>query len=267
MTKEKQRIVVAQRADLAAPLVALLEKRGAHALQVPVCKWAPPPNPARFDKIVAKANARSYDWILFSNPHTVHFFFERYRELFGDVRGLAGTRLGAYGPMTGQALRSLRLNPAMVAADHKTRLILGAIAAVSKTGSVKAVKGRRFLVVRGNARHATEDVPRALKKAGARADVLQGYAVVTDTRDLTSDAADMLNNGADWLVFASAMAIKHFDRRFGMKKLLSRFPGIRAAVTNKTLVPALKKAGMTPSVIARPNDPRDLVEKICGYLK
>ena len=258
MTKKKQRIVVTQRADLAAPLVALLSKHGAQPLQVPVSTWMPPPNPARFDKILARAN--TYDWILFSNPHTVHFFFKRYRELFGDVRGLAGVRLGAYGPMTGQALRSLRLKPAAVAADHKTGLILDAVG---------AVKGRRFLIVRGDSRHAAEKVPQALRKLGARADVLQGYVVEMDTRDLTGDAADMLENGADCLVFASAMAIGHFDRRFGLKKLLRRFPNLRVAVTNKTLCPALRKAGIAiaPPVIACPNDPRDLLEKIRCYRK
>jgi len=256
MIMKNQRIVIAQRADLAAPLVALLRKRGARPLLVPVCTWAPPPNPARFDKALSRANAGAYDWILFSNPHTVRFFFGRHRELFGAAgkRALAATRLGAYGPMTGRALRGLRLKPAMVAADHKTELILG---------GVGDVKGQRFLVVRGNARHASENVPLALRKAGARVDVVQGYTVVTDTRDLTGDAADMLKNGADWLVFASAMAIKHFDRRFGLKKLLRRFPGIRVVVTNKTLCPALRKAaGIAPAAVARPNDLDDLVGKI-----
>jgi len=249
------RLVLTQRADLAAPLAAALRARGARPLQVPVTRWLPPPNPARYDAALAKAHARAYDWILFSNPHTVHYFFKRYRELFGNVRGLAGGRMGAYGPMTGKALRAMRVKPAAVAADHKTKLILEA---------VKPVKGQRFLVIRGDSKHATENVPQALKKLGACVDVLQGYAVEVDTRDLTGAAADMLQNGADWLVFSSALAIQHFNRRFNTRSLLRRFPNLRVAVTNITLCPALKKTGIPipPPVIARPNDPRDLLKKI-----
>ena len=278
----KLRIVITQRADLAASLVAMLRKRGAHPLQVPVTRWTPPPNPARFDKILARAKARAYDWILFSNQHTVHFFFKRYRELFGDLRSLSDVRLAAYGPMTGRAMRAMRIKPAAIAADHKTPLILeaivkagaakpplgvskkraGAVARACVAPNKRALKGRRFLVIRGDARHAAENVPQALKQLGARVEVLQGYATETDTRDLTGDAADMLKNGADWLIFASAMAIQHFDRRFDTRKLLRRFPGIRLAVTNKTLCQALKKTGIAtpPSVIARPNNAGDLLK-------
>jgi len=217
-----QRVVVTQRAELAAPLVAGLKKQGTHVLQVPVTQWTPPPNPTRFDKMLAKA--KSYDWILFSNQHAVHFFIKRYRELFGNVRGLAGVRLGAYGPMTGRALRKSRLKPTSIATDHKTKLILQSI---TKTGSVK---GQRFLIIQGNPKRVTEKVPQALKKLGARVDVLQGYDVKVNTQDLTGDADDLLKNGADWILFSSALAIEHFDRRFNIKKLLKRFPNIRLAL-------------------------------------
>jgi len=321
------RVVLTQRADLAAPLAAALRARGARPLQVPVTRWLPPPNPARFDAALAKAHARAYDWILFSNQHTVHFFVERYRELFGAAAlrslALAPTRLCAYGPMTARALRAMRLPPAATAADHKTPLILSALAAAMKTNGeaplwsavaegatatgdtalsdvrIMAVMNRskrcrrfalsrealpphskknqnaqppplRFLVIRGSSRHATENVPQALRNLGARVEVLQGYVTQHDTRAFApnSHAADMLKNGADWLVFASAMAIAHFDRRFGVRKLLRRFPNIRVAVTNKTLCAAFKKTagGVAPSVIARPNDSGDLIEKIRGFL-
>ena len=302
-----QRIVTTQRADLAAPLVALLRKHGARPLQVPVTQWLPPPNPARFDKILARANAGSYDWILFSNPHTVHYFFARYRELFGAVgmRALANTRLCAYGPVTGRAMRNMRLKPAAIAADHKTELILQAVRDANeryalmecgdlsplltaglvtpplpansdasgpssrpvKSGvkSPHSIKNQRFLIIRGPSTLATENVPQALRKLGALVTVLQGYATEINTHDPSGDAADMLARGADWIIFASAQAITHFNRRFNLEKLLTRHPATRIALTNKTLRSALQKTGIsrdTPIVISRPNDPRDLLQKI-----
>ena len=256
-TKEpilKQRIVVTQRADLAAPLVALLKKCGAQVLQVPVTKWTPPPNLSQFDKMLAMA--KLHDWLLFSNPHAVRFFFKRYLELFGNFQGLANVRMGAYGPMTGRTLLDMRLKPVAISANHKTRLIVDAI---RKAGPVDE---KHFLVIMGDPKRAVENVPEALEDLGAHVEILQGYAVEMETRDLTGDANDLLKNGADWILFSCALAIKHFNRRFDIKSLLTAFPKIRFAVTNTTLCKSLEKTGAIPTVVARPQDPNDLIDKI-----
>jgi uroporphyrinogen III methyltransferase/synthase len=243
---------VTQRPDLARPLVAALRDRGAEVLQVPATRWVPHPDRAALDKALAELH--SYDWILFTNPQGIDFFFERFFQVHQDLRQLGLAKLGAYGPRTGQRLRDWHLQPAAVAADHKTPLILEAI---TTCGSVR---GQRFLVLRGDV--AYEKVPEALEARGAVVDVVPCYAVVPETEDLSGEAAALVEGGADWIVFASGLAIEHFHERFDLPGLMARFPRTRLALASDTIQWALEKLGLTPSAVAQPNDVEDLVKVI-----
>ncbi len=247
-----RRVVVAQHSDLARPLVAALRERGAEVVEVPATRWVPHLNPARLDK--ALGELASYDWILFSNPLGIEFFFERFFQVHSDLRQLGPARLGAYGPRTAQKLREWRLQPAAVAADHKTPLILQAI---TNCGSVK---GQKFLILRGDS--AYEKVPEALTQLGAAVDVVPSYAVVPETEDPAGGAASLVEEGADWVVFASGLAIEHIHERFNLPALMARFPAMRLAVASPTVQWALDRLALTPAAISRPDDAEDLVNAI-----
>ena len=115
-------------------------------------------------------------------------------------------------------------------------------------------------MLRGDA--AFEKVPEALAELGAVADVVPCYAVEPETEDLTGGAAELVERGADWIVFASGLAIEHFHERFDLPGLLARFPGTRLAVASPTVQWALDKFGLTPAAISRPDDAEDLVNAI-----
>ena len=245
-------MAVTQRLDLARPLVTALRERGADVLEVPATRWVPHPDRTRLDK--ALTELASYDWILFTNPLGVEFFFQRFFQVHHDLRQLGPARLGAYGPRTGQKLREWRLQPAAVAPDHKTPLILEAI---TKCGSVQ---GQKFLILRGDS--AFEQVPEALEKLGAVVDVVPCYAVVPETEDLTGGAAALIEEGADWIVFASGLALEHFHERFDLPGLLARFPGTRLAIASPTVRWALDRLHLAPAAISRPDDAEDMVNAI-----
>jgi uroporphyrinogen III methyltransferase/synthase len=246
------RVAVTQRSDLARPLLAALGEHGAEVLEVPATRWVPHPERAGLDKALAQLH--SYDWILFTNPQGIDFFFERLLQVHHDLRQLGPARLGAYGPRAGQRLRDWHLHPAAVAADHKTPLILEAI---TKCGSVR---GQRFLVLRGDVAH--EKVPEALEALGAVVDVVPCYSAVPETEDLTGGAAALVGGGADWIVFASGLAIEHFHERFDLPGLMARFPHARLILASQTIQWALEKLGLQASAIAQPNDVEDLVNAI-----
>ena len=247
-----RRVAVTQRSDLAQPLMAALRECGAEVLEVPVSRWVPHPDRAPLDR--ALAHLDTYDWILFANPLGVEFFFDRLLQVHHDLRRLGPARLAAYGPRTGQKLREWHLHPTAEAADHKTPLIMGAI---TQCGSVR---GKRFLVLRGDV--ATERVPEALEKLGAVVDVVPCYAVEPETHDLTGGAAALAEEGADWIIFASGLAIEHFHGRFDLPGLMARFPRTRLALASETVEWALEKLALTPSAVSLPDSVEDLVSKI-----
>ena len=247
-----RRIAVTQRPDLARPLVAALREKGAEVLEVPATRWVPHPDRARLDQ--ALGELESYDWILFTNPLGIDFFFERFFQVHKDLRQLGSARLGAYGPRTGQKLREWRLEPAAVAPDHKTPLIMQAI---TKCGNVQRQK---FLILRGDS--AFEKVPEALAELGAVVDVVPCFAVVPETEDLTGGAAALAEEGADWIIFASGLAIEHVHERFDLPGLMARFSGTRLAIASPTVQWALDKFGLTPAAISKPDNVEDLVNAI-----
>ena len=243
-----RRVVLTQRLDLAAPVAAALQARGAEVWQLPATRWFPHPN---LDK--ALLNLKRYDWILFSHQLGVQFFFDHLLNKFGDLRSLGNARLGAYGPLTGKAIRQWHLTPAAVAADHKTPLIMDA---VLKHGPVH---GQKFLVIRGD--EAQEHVPEALEALGAQVHVARAFAVAPERRDEPL-LARLREEGADWLVFASGLGIEHLDARLDLRHFLTRFPATRLALASSTVEWALEKRGLHANVVAQPNDAEDLASRI-----
>jgi uroporphyrinogen III methyltransferase/synthase len=252
-----RRVVVTQRPDLARSLVASLRERGAQVLEVPATHWRPPAEGVRLNQAVAEL--KSYDWILFSNPVCIDLFFARFFQTYNDLRELGNVRLCAYGPMTAQKLREWRLHPAAAAADHKTPLIMEAI---KKCGEVR---GQRFLVLRGES--AWEKVPEALAESGGIVDVVECYAAKPEMSDPTGEGARLVEEGADWIVFASGLAIEHFHARFDLPRLMARFPGTRLAIATVSIKWALDNLGLEPAVIARSSDVESLVNAITKAIR
>jgi uroporphyrinogen III methyltransferase/synthase len=250
-----RRVVVTQRGDLVRPLVKMLREQGAEVLEVPATNWGPPLDMKPLDEALARL--KSYDWILFSNPIGMDVFFERFFQIHADVRQLGDVRLGTYGPISGRKLREWHLQPAAVAADHKTPLIMEAI---TKCGDVR---GQKFLLLRGES--GWEKVPEALVELGATVDIVPSYSAEPETEDATGDAARLMEEGADWIVFASGLAIKHFHRRCDLPKLTARFPNIRLAIASVTIKWALDQLGLSPSVVAKPNDAESITNGIAGF--
>jgi uroporphyrinogen-III synthase len=93
-------------------------------------------------------------------------------------------------------------------------------------------------------------------------DVVPCFAVVPEQEDLTGGAADLIEKGADWIIFASGLAIEHFHERFNLPGLLARFPGTRLAIASPTVQWALDRLSLTPAAISRPDDVEDLVSAI-----
>lgn len=249
-----KKIVWTQRLDLARSTLLRLADLGADVLHVPATRWVIPPNHERLDQLVWDASV--VDWVLFSNPNAVEFFFTRFLEAHGDIRALGMAKLGAYGPQTGEALRKWNVRPAAVAADHKLPLIMDALTKCSP------VKGLHFLLFRGGS--PTELVPEELTRLGATVEVAPGYVVEPDTEDPSGDAQRFAETGADWIVFASGLAIEHYHHRFDLPALMRRFPQMRIALMTPDIEPVLNTIGLSASVIARPNDIEFLAQELSG---
>lgn len=246
-----QRIVLTQRADLAQSSVKRFRELGADVLEIPATLWGEP-DPENAAQEQVWSQLETYDWIVFSNGQAVDFFLQRFLAQRGDLRELGPVQLGAYGSQTGDALRRWHLRPSAVSADHKTPLILAALKEAGLTS------GQKVLILRGD--HAEEKVPEALRDLGVAVDVSAGYSVQPDVRASIVAARSLEEQGADWLVFASGMAIEHFHQRFDLPKFMARHPQTRIALGASTILWALDKLGLKPSAIGDNNQLESLIE-------
>ena len=244
-----RRVVVTQRSDLARPTVARLREEGAEVLEIPATRWRLPSDLEALDQALHRLDDR--DWVLFSHPFAVDHFLQRLVQSRGDLRALGRARLGAYGPATGAALRAWHLRPDAVSADHKTPLILDAVMRGGDVG------GKRFLVVRGEV--ATERVPEVLTERGAVVEVVAAFGVEAEADGSGGEADRLRGEGADWIVFASGLAIEHLHERFDLPRLVAQFPGTKLALTTETIQPVLTELGLSPAVVSMPNDVAGLV--------
>jgi uroporphyrinogen III methyltransferase/synthase len=112
-------------------LGAVVETQPAIALQ---------PTEDRAPALRALASIEEFDWLLFTSPRGVHFFFSMMHELRGPLPQLTAS-IGSVGPATSRALRERGLPPDVEASDSRAEGLASALAG-------RVLPGARVLLVR-----------------------------------------------------------------------------------------------------------------------
>lgn len=183
-------ILVTRPAERSAGLIDALGALGAHAVARPTIALVPPTDgePARR----ALRALGEYDWVVFSSPSGVHFFFELARGWLAGPpplpRGVA-----AIGPATARALAMQGCSATVVAQESHAEGLAAALA-----GHVG--RGDRVLLVRPEV--ARDVLPSVLVDAGAGVDVVPFYRNVA-APGVEAVAADVTAGIYDVAVFTS----------------------------------------------------------------
>jgi uroporphyrinogen III methyltransferase/synthase len=246
------RVVVTQRADLAPPLASLLRQAGAKVLEIPATRFRPPQDPEPMREAIG--NLLVFDWVVLSNPCGAEFFLAAYGQRHTDLTALKTLRLATCGPLTAGRLQAQGLFPDAIAADHKTPLILEALAAAG------GVAGQRVLLLRGE--ETLPGLPEALRAEGAEVEDVASFGTEPERADPSGDATRLRKSGADWILFASGLAIEHFHHRFDLPGLQERFPFLRFGLASPSIRRQLEHHGLRAAAIAQPNDPQSLVDAL-----
>jgi uroporphyrinogen III methyltransferase/synthase len=236
-----QRIVVTRAREQAGQLSRRLRDYGAEVLEVPTIKLEPPTR--RQDLVDALLELNSYDWLVFTSPNGVAKFFEYFFKRFHDMRDLGGARIAAVGPATANKLKELHLQVDLVPDEA---LALEIAKAFAKFESIENLK---LCLLRAEV--ANQELPEALEAMGAIVDDVACYQTVPETEDATGAAADLLAQGADWVVFTSGSTVEHFHARFNLPALLRKFPQLKTAVIGPETAKVLADLGLKPTLEAK----------------
>lgn len=247
-----QRIVVTRTREQASELARQLSDLGANVLEIPTIKIVPP----QHQKLVAEmmGGLGSYQWLVFTSPNGVTSFFDYFFKAFDDIRGLGCVRIAAVGPATAAKLKELHLSVDAMPDKYVAKDISKAIAAKDD------LENLRILLLRAEV--ANLELPKLLEDQGAIVDDVAVYQTVPETEDVTGAAARLLEEGADWLTFASSSAVENFHARFNLPELLKKFPALQTASIGPETTKALVALGLKPTVEARQHTIDGLIKAV-----
>jgi uroporphyrinogen-III synthase len=240
-----RRIAVTRARDQAPELTAKLAALGAEVIELPLISITKEvSNDALADVFLEFG---SYDWLVFTSPNGVRFFFEEIRRIFEDIRSLGLIRFACIGETTAEAIRARHLK---IECQPKVATAEALAEALIATGSLDHAK---VLVVSGTLNR--DELVEKLTAARAIVDTLQVYK--TEQTDLKTEpaAADFRARGADAILFASSSAVQSFvDQAAALKlgskavKPLAGSIGPQTGATMKELGVPVGFSAKTPSL-------------------
>jgi uroporphyrinogen-III synthase len=159
-----KRVLVGRAAKQAGALSSLLRKQGATVIEIPFIEIKPPRSYRPLDSSIKSLG--NYDWLILTSVNGVDVFFSRLARL--KSANLSGLQVAAIGPATREAIERNGMRVSMMPREYVAESVVKSLRS--------KVPGKRVLLVR--AKVARDVIPRELRKAGARVDVVEAYETV-----------------------------------------------------------------------------------------
>jgi uroporphyrinogen-III synthase len=222
------RVLVGRARHQAGALSTALRRSGAEILEIPFIQINQPRSFKPLDSALNRL--QTYDWLILTSVNGVEALWDRI-----DNHGLSDVgrflkdkeklRIAAIGPATEKAIEKHGVLVDVVPKEY---------VAESVVRSLKSkVKGKRVLLVR--AKVARDVIPKELRKAGARVDVVEAYETVVPqpSRHKIRAALKSKERRADVVTFTSSSTVKNFVQLLGLK------PGGAPAATRGILMSSI----------------------------
>lgn len=181
----------------------MLETHGATVLELPLIEIVSAVDAEASDDIFG--SIADYQWMIFTSPNGVRFFFAEFFRRFRDIRAIGGTRLAAVGPGTASEINAFHLDVDVMPKEHHGEALLAALAEFESLDNLKV------LVVTGDRNR--DVVVEGLLAQQAIVDQLPVYSTGEAEAGGTEVAADFRQEGADAILFASGSAVESFVKQ------------------------------------------------------
>ncbi|MEQ1839200.1 MAG: uroporphyrinogen-III synthase, partial [Verrucomicrobiales bacterium] len=148
-------------------------------------------------------DAHTYDWLIFTSPNAVEYFFNAFYMIRSDARELGGARIAAVGPGTAAKLKEYHIGTDLMPKKHVAEALAEAF-----EKEIGSIENMTMLWVR--AKGARDVMSSMLGKAGVILDEAIAYQTVPETDDPTGAVARFREEGADIITFTSASTVECF---------------------------------------------------------
>lgn len=238
------RILVGRARHQASALSVGLRQLGAEVIEIPFIEIRKPASCGPLDNAIREI-AR-YDWLILTSVNGVEAFWSRAQKLGLGKRPFAHLHIAAIGPATKKAIESHGLRVTVVPREYVAESVVASLQ--------NKVKGKRILLAR--AKVARDVIPRELRRAAAKVDVVEAYETVLPKKSRTRLRALMRDprRCPQIVTFTSSSAVRNFAALLNLKKNAYRsklLEGIQLASIGPVTSATLKELGFHPDIEAR----------------
>jgi uroporphyrinogen III methyltransferase/synthase len=255
-----KRILVTRPREQAIDLIDRLEAAGAEAIEAPMIRIVPPEDYGPLDD--ACAQARTFNWIVFSSANAVDAFMQRLLASPQDVRALAGVRLCVVGPSAADRLAKYGLKIDLIPAEYRAEAV---VRALQEFGDMR---GARVLLPHADI--GREVVADELRRVGADVVEVVAYRTmfVEPEREGEPDVYRMLlDRRIDVVTFTSASAVRNFVRVLGAEPAADLLRTAVVASIGPVTAEAASQSGIATTIVPAQYTVPALVDAIIEYFE
>lgn len=239
------------------PLSQALQSVGIRVCHHPVLVTAPPPSWKVFD--AAWHQRQQVDWVVFTSQRAVRGFSQRLATLGGNLAELPHCKIACIGPSTAEAWIALGGQPPLVPEVFYAEA-LGA--AILQTGIAsdhccwlpQALQAREVLAV-------------LLREAGIKVLETPTYQILPTPSAASRAWRATLEQGVDWITFASPSAVEHWFNRLPLSEWLQLAQCPRIACIGPSTAAAVHELSLLVDVTATSHNFAGLADAIVHFPK
>ena len=249
-----KRILITRARDQAGQFSTHLRRLGAEVIEFPTIEVVPPRRWEGLDRAIVRLE--SYDWIIFTSANGVKFFWERLIEKGKEDHFPSRLKICAIGPATAKQLKQKGIRTDYMPKEYVAEAILEGFEKM-------AIRGKRILLAR--ARVARDVLPKGLRKAGARVDVVETYRTIKP-RGGSKKLRQLLSSGEiDTVTFTSSSTVNHFMELLKREDWKMLLKGVAIACIGPITASTAKKWGMSVHIQPEAYTIPALAEAIARY--
>ena len=234
-----RRILVTRARHQAQALAARLRRLGATVLAIPSIEIRPPRSYRLLDGALRRIDR--YDWLILTSVNGVDALYSRLRRLKMSRRHLRHLQVAAIGPATKAAVERHGLRVHVMPAEYVAESVVRSLR--------RRVKGKRVLLVR--AKVARDVLPKALRRAGAKVEVVEAYQTVVPPKSRRMLREVLRHRRPHWVTFTSSSTARNFALLLGTARMGRALQGVRVASIGPVTSRTLRELGLRADVQAR----------------
>ncbi len=248
------RVLVGRARHQASALSRELRELGATVLEIPFIEIRKPRSFKPLDS--ALMNLDDFDWLILTSVNGVEAMWKRLAKLRLPKTALEHLNIAAIGPTTKKAIEERGIEVDVVPKEYVAESVVRSLR--------RRVKGKQVLLVR--AKIARDVIPRELRKAGARVDVIEAYETVVpkSSRPRLRSLLENPLRHPHVITFTSSSTVRNFVSLMGPRS--AKLDGIRLASIGPVTSSTLREMGLGMDIEAKEFTVPGLVEAILGAL-